>query len=684
MRSKKFLLLPAACLSVLLAVSGVFASSALTLNLPDPEANNVVVDEEIPEVTARVSRISFIRGDVQIRRLDSREWERATLNLPIVEGDEITTSADARIEIQFNTYNYLRLDENSFLKVVNLKDEGIAVSLPEGTMSVRTDQFDKDVSYFEIDGPNTTVAVQKSGFYRIDAGKQGDNEVRVSILDKGEARIYSDNSGFTLKSGRSARVYIAGDNVGEWDTGSAGRDSNEFDTWAFNRDATIAANLKNSHYDKYYDRDIYGAEELNDNGEWVYTKKYGYVWRPYRSSINSYANWSPYRYGTWRWIAPYGWTWVNDEPWGWATYHHGRWLYDDGYWNWSPYGYYRNARSWWSPALVVFTSYGSNYCWYPLPYSYSYYNYNLGYYNNHHNGGNNGNNGPVPTPTPNVAGGPITSRTPRPGVSGDPTTSRTPTPITGSNYTGLVTKKIKTPPLGMVPPTGIVMVEASEFGRGTKTRTPPLATANDILTRIPDDRQTAPQLPNYNDLGGRVSTSIKATPPPVAIRVDNAKTGATTRTTDRPLDNELRNTRIFGNRLPLVKAIDPVRSEDNPPTTRSTGAVDRVPDRPVRQPQVTPPTSREEPVRQEPTYSPPPRQREETPRAPIRETPRYDPPPTQRETPRYEPPVRNDPPPRQRDPEPVRQPPREEPKPQPKADPPPTKDGGDERKKDGR
>ncbi len=676
MRSKMFLLLPAACLTALSAVPSVFASAAQTLNLPDPSVSTVVFDDEVPDVTARVSRISFIRGEVQIRRSDSQDWERATLNLPIVEGDELTTSNGGRIEIQFNTNTYLRLDENSYLKVANLKEDGIAVSLPEGKMSVTVDQFSKDVTYFEIDAPNTTVAVQKSGFYSIDAGRQGDDTVRVSVLESGEARIYSNDSGFTLKSGRSARVFIAGDNAGEWDTAAADRGANEFDKWAFDRDRTIALNLKSAHYGKYYDQDMYGAEDLNSNGEWVYTKKYGYVWRPYRTTTSSYSDWSPYRYGTWRWVSPYGWTWVNDEPWGWATYHHGRWFFDDGYWSWSPYGAFRNTRSWWRPALVVFTSYGNNFCWYPIPYSYAYYNYNHHgqWSGGHQNGGNgNGNGGPpVPVATP------------------DPRNPRSPRlPPLGSAENGPITRRVKVPPLGIVPPTGVVMVDASEFGRGSRTRTPPLATANAILTKSPNDQENAPQLPTIRQFNGRRGTSITVEPPPVAVRVESSKTGAMQRSTDRPLDNELRNTRVFGNRPPAVRNDEPVRSANDPTLPRQTGAVDRVPANPVRQPRVeTPPAKSEEPVRQPPVYVPPTRKSEETPRAPVREERRYDP-PMQRESPRYVPPVRNDPPPRNEAPPTQRQPPRNDPpptrnEPKPDSKPAPPADRGEDRKKDGR
>ena len=82
-----------------------------------------VADDYTPEVTARVARISFISGDVQIRRADSQDWERAAQNLPIVEGDEIATDSNARLEIQFNSYNYLRLSENAYLKITNYIDD---------------------------------------------------------------------------------------------------------------------------------------------------------------------------------------------------------------------------------------------------------------------------------------------------------------------------------------------------------------------------------------------------------------------------------------------------------------------------------------------------------------------------------------------------------------------------------
>mgnify|MGYP006171352133 CR=1 FL=1 len=393
-------------------------------------------DDDIPEVTDRVARVSYVEGDVRLRRADSEEWEKVVLNLPIVEGDEIFSEEDSRFEIQFSGVQHLRATENTYIRIVTQNDDGIAVSVPQGSVNIFLTEFDKETSFFEIDAPQTTIAMQSAGSYRIDAGQPGDESVRVRVENDGEARVYSLSSGFTLQSGRAATVMTGGQFAGEWRLEDSGLFADRFDSWTAERERVIADRLANANYDEYYDDDIYGAEELNDYGDWVHTSDYGYVWRPWRSSISGWADWSPYRYGTWRWVDPFGWTWVNDEPWGWATYHYGRWVWYNGYWHWAPYSYYRTSRSWWRPALVVFTTWGNNYCWYPLPYRYAYYNYNRHYYSRYPRKprGNRPGTGvpaPSPTPAPSGPGGPV---------------------MTPAERLAWRT----TPPLQMIPPTGVV------------------------------------------------------------------------------------------------------------------------------------------------------------------------------------------------------------------------------------
>lgn len=513
-----------------------------------------VEDDYTPDIKARVARINVIRGDVQIRRAGSEDWERASMNLPLVEGDEVTTSLDARLEIQFDSYNYLRLSENSYLKITTLRDEGIALSLPQGTLSLRAFEFNKDKTFFEIDAPKTTIAVQQPGMYRIDAGDSKSTEIRVTVTENGQARVYSENNGATLRSGRSMQIYLDGNYAGEWETSDASRYIDDFDEWTLERDAVIAKRFRDSYQDKYYDRDIYGADDLNEYGEWIYSKKYGYVWKPYRTSTASYADWSPYRYGHWRWIPPFGWTWVNDEPWGWATYHYGRWIYIDREWCWTPYASYRPRRSWWSPALVVVTYSGSLICWYPLPYNYGYYNYNYTTIINNTTIVKNTTIIVNPTPTPNAS--------PTPG---------------GNTITQIDRNPNNIPPLQWIPTNGVVAVEASEFGRDKKGfKTPPTDLAEQILSKVPNEKQN-PMLPTIKQLNGRVSRDIIAETPKLAKIETQIKTGVTDRQAGVSLNEKIQKERVLDNRPPIEKNADTqVRGDSQIRNdVRDTGAVKR-------------------------------------------------------------------------------------------------------------
>jgi hypothetical protein len=536
-------------------------------------AFGVVVDDYTPEVTARVVRISFIRGDVQIRRIgdngEKQDWERAALNLPIVEGDELATGANTVVEIQLDSYNHIRLWENAYLKFTTLRDEGVAVSLPQGTMSLRSSAFKKDKSYFEIDAPETTISIERAGMYRIDAGDTRNSEIRVTATEDGEAKVYTKSSGFTLRNGRTARIFIEGNYAGDYETATVARITDEFDEWVLQRDAVIAKRLSEAYYDKYYDRDQFGAEDLNEYGEWIYTKKYGYVWKPYANATSSYANWSPYRYGHWRWVPYYGWTWVNDEPWGWATYHHGRWIWDGAYWVWTPYAYARWRRSWWQPAMISIVTWNGRVIWFPLGYDDDYCDFNRGY------GGYGGyrrsrrNNVTIINNNTTV----IVNPTPNP--------SPTPPVLTPGQINEIRRTNAKTPTFQRIPLNGVVEVNAEEFGKQTRGyRTASLQAAKQALSTPIDENQTPPILPEYKNIKEKISKEILIENP----RIDDKKeilikTGATERETGKSLDQRLEKERIFGNRQPkIIQEIKPqseTKTEQSEP--RKTGAVTRRP-----------------------------------------------------------------------------------------------------------
>lgn len=497
-------------------------------------------DGEDYDVKARVVRISLIKGEVTLKRLANTDWERARLNYPLVEGDTLATSGDSQVEIQIDARNFVRVGTNSILRIVTLRDEGVALSLVEGTTSLRLAKFDRDHEYFEIDAPKTTLAAEKKGLYRIDVPRDG--RVRLTVRDGGRARIYSETSGFSLRDGRTAELIVSGDDTGDWELLAAGgRDS--WDNWIDDRERYLAQRMR---YDtQYYDNYVWGAEDLDAYGTWAYVNDYGWIWRPHVTVINNYNNWAPYRYGHWTWFNPYGWTWVGYEPWGWAPYHYGRWVYHSNYWAWCPRSQYYRHRSWWRPALVAFhISFGRHISWYPLSY--------------HH-------------------------RDPRSRHFGRDRVDRL-TPLRGNDLANL--RRVNPAYLRAV-----TTVSARDFGADSgRSRAADETVARRVITAEPlrGDLPVRPARSPESGAGERSERFTTARPARVAPAIDlpERSTGAATRIPGVALDNELRRTRVLNGR-DLRPAI---RMDNNPnaaePTAiemRPTGAVTR-PARPVREP----------------------------------------------------------------------------------------------------
>src|SRR5215510_13304154 len=133
-----------------------FLSVTITARADDDEPDDY-------DVKARVVRISLMIGEVTLKRHDSKEWELVRLNYPLVEGDTIATGKNSRVELQFDSRNFVRLAPGSTLRLVTLREQGTALSVLEGTVTVRIAKIDRSREHFEFDAPRTTLAVEKDG-----------------------------------------------------------------------------------------------------------------------------------------------------------------------------------------------------------------------------------------------------------------------------------------------------------------------------------------------------------------------------------------------------------------------------------------------------------------------------------------------------------------------------------------
>ena len=270
-------------------------------------------------------------------RGESGDSIQATVNMPLVEADILTAGSASRAEVQLDYSNFLRLNEFSAVRLANLGHRTFRLQLERGILTYSELRGgDADV---DVETPLAAVRPEKNGRYRVEV--VGLDRVIVTVR-KGRAEVASAKGTETLKSGQRM-IIRKGDQGVEFQVAKADpRD--DWDLWNSHRDRQL---MKSKAY-RYVHTSVYGVEDLDGHGDWVYVPSYGRCWFP---SVT--VGWAPYRYGRWSWLDYYGWTWVSHDPWGWAPYHYGRWFRHARYgWGWYPGSYYSRHR--WRPALVAF------------------------------------------------------------------------------------------------------------------------------------------------------------------------------------------------------------------------------------------------------------------------------------------------------------------------------------------
>ena len=302
---------------------------------------------------ARVVRLNMTDGLVSFRPAGIDEWTEATVNRPLVDGDELWTDSSSRAEMHIGSAA-VRLASTTSFGIVSETDRIAQLRLTSGTMNVRVRHVGED-EVWEVDTPNASVSLLRPGRYRIDVGEDG--YTTVVTARGGEAEVTAGGTAFAVHAGE--RAEITGDRDPSHDISSA-PSPGDFDRWCSERDQREEklASLQ------YVPRDVVGYEDLDANGTWRLVAGYGWVWRP----TYVVPGWAPYRYGHWAWVEPWGWTWIDDAPWGFAPFHYGRWAYVGGGWFWVPGSIVRPV---YAPALVAFGGGGAGWhagltVWWPL------------------------------------------------------------------------------------------------------------------------------------------------------------------------------------------------------------------------------------------------------------------------------------------------------------------------------
>jgi hypothetical protein len=334
----------------LLAAALIGGCAATAHPLP---AGAATADDSPPLIAGR---LSAVEGDVRVWRAEENgngAWDRAELNDVITVGTGLATDS-GRAEVRVGPHAF-RLGAGSTGGFNQLDFAGKSFGLERGVLSVRLAPAQQaETTTVVVAGVQIELAAP--GRYRIDALDGAPLNFAV-FEGRGTVR-YAGNT-VSVSPGQALAMTQSSMNF-------AAATPAALDAWALERDQRYAQWESSAFVSPY----MTGYEDLGAYGDWVTDATYGTAWFPRAVPVG----WAPYRFGRWRWVAPWGWTWVDAAPWGYAPFHYGRWVTVGGRWCWWPGGFV--ARPVWAPALVGFVGTGGTSVsvgfggpvvgWYPL------------------------------------------------------------------------------------------------------------------------------------------------------------------------------------------------------------------------------------------------------------------------------------------------------------------------------
>ncbi|HUI72352.1 MAG TPA: DUF6600 domain-containing protein [Spirochaetia bacterium] len=282
---------------------------------------------------ARVGRLSDIDGNVSFAAAVGSAWQKAVVNYPLTEGNQLSTADGARAEIQIGS-DTVRLDSDTLATFEALDDQTVQLRLDKGRASVTLQRLGPSQT-FQIVTQTASISLSAPGRYRVDQAESGASTI---ITRRGQAQVTGGQTAFQVGPGQAADIPASGADGYQISSAPA---LDSWDQWVAERDSRENASVST----RYVSSEMDGAEDLDQYGRWEVVAGYGPVWFPTVA-----AGWVPYTFGSWVWVNPWGWTWVDNEPWGFAPFHYGRWALITGTWCWVPGPIV--ARPVFAPALV--------------------------------------------------------------------------------------------------------------------------------------------------------------------------------------------------------------------------------------------------------------------------------------------------------------------------------------------
>jgi len=149
--SKAGKLLPA-----VVAIFALTVSAAAQYGAPPPRGG----------APQRPAFLQYISGEVSFAPSATNEWKAAQLNQPLRPSEFVWTATNSRAEISFGD-GFLRMNSEASLTLTALSPNTVQVSVNQGEVSLTVVRLFPGEIY-EIDTPNATLTITKSGAYTVE------------------------------------------------------------------------------------------------------------------------------------------------------------------------------------------------------------------------------------------------------------------------------------------------------------------------------------------------------------------------------------------------------------------------------------------------------------------------------------------------------------------------------------
>src|SRR5260370_10601097 len=127
------------------------------------------------ESKARIVRLSEVQGTVQIDRATGDGFDKAFINLPVIEGSKLKTGKDGRAEVEFEDGSALRLAPDSEIAFTRLAlgDDGqklSTVQLVSGTVytNLRPKKYGAKSDQILLNFAHQSAPVSESAHFRVE------------------------------------------------------------------------------------------------------------------------------------------------------------------------------------------------------------------------------------------------------------------------------------------------------------------------------------------------------------------------------------------------------------------------------------------------------------------------------------------------------------------------------------